>query len=74
MNTAYGKATISYLGDDEAIDEVVIYGDSNDKGFLLVRVLGDDMNPANMIQFMKALEKSDYKGEGLEQLGQLLKG
>lgn len=74
MNTSYGKATIKYLGDDDAIDEVIIYGDNDEKGFLLVRVLGDDMNPSKLIQFLQALEKSNYKGEGLEKVAELLKG
>lgn len=74
MNTSYGKATITYLGDDDAIDEVVIYGDNEDKGFLLVRILGDNMNPTKIAQFIQALQKSDYKGEGLEKIGALIKG
>src|SRR5690606_14041682 len=74
MNTSYGKGSVRYLGEDEAIDEVIIYGDNDDKGFLLVRVLGKDMNPAKLVQFIQALEKSDYKGEGLEQVGKFLKG
>ncbi|MCM4153291.1 DUF4252 domain-containing protein [Arenibacter sp. N53] len=74
MNTSFGKASVRYLGDDEAIDEVIIYGDSDDKGFMLVRVLGKNMNPAKLVQFMKAVEKSDYKGEGLGEIGNLLKG
>jgi len=74
MNTKYGKASVRYLGDDDAIDEVIIYGDSEDKGFMLVRVLGKNMNPAKLVQFMKAVEKSDYKGEGLGDIGNFLKG
>jgi hypothetical protein len=74
MNTSYGKASVKYLGEDDAIDEVIIYGDNDDKGFMLVRVLGKDMNPAKLVQFIQALEKSDYKGEGLEQVGKFLKG
>lgn len=74
MNTPYGKATIKYLGDDDAIDEVIIYGDSKEKGFVLVRVLGNDMNPAHLAKFLKAIEKSDYKGEGLDTIGEYLKG
>lgn len=74
MNTPYGKATIKYLGDEEAIDEVIIYGDNKEKGFALIRVLGDDMNPANMMQLLEAIQKSDYKGEGFGQLEELLKG
>lgn len=74
MNTPYGKATIKYLGDEDAIDEVIIYGDSDDKGFAVIRVLGNDMNPANIMQLMQAIQKSDYKGEGLGQLQDLFKG
>lgn len=74
INTSYGKATLKYLGDEDAIDEVVIYGDSDEKGFMLVRVLGDDMNPAHLLQFLRAIEKSDYKGEGLGEIGSFLKG
>ena len=73
MNTSFGKASVRYLGDDDAIDEVVIYGDSDDKGFMLVRVLGKNMNPSKLIEFLKAMEKSDYKGEGLGEIGKFIK-
>jgi len=53
---------------------VIIYGDSDDKGFAVIRVLGNDMNPANVVQLMQAIQKSDYKGEGLGQLQELFKG
>ncbi len=73
MRTSYGNATVNYMGDDDAIDEVVIYGDNDDKGFVLVRVLGKDMNPAKLVQFIQALQKSDYKGEGLGELQEFIK-
>ncbi len=73
MNTSYGKATIKYLGTEDAIDEVIIYGDSDEKGFALIRVLGNDMNPAHMVQLLQAIEKSDYDGEGLKDLGKLFR-
>ncbi|SHK29705.1 protein of unknown function [Maribacter aquivivus] len=74
INTAMGKATLQLKGDDDTIDELVIYGDNDEKGLILVRVLGDDMNPASFVQLIKAMEKSDFDGEGLEKLGDLLKG
>ena len=74
LNSSYGKGVIKYLGDDDAIDEVIIYGSSDDKGFALIRVLGDDMNPAHLVQLMQAIQKSDYKGEGLGEIGEFLKG
>lgn len=69
VNTSFGKGTISYLGEDDAIDEVIVYGYSDDKGFMLVRVLGDNMNPADLMQVIQAIEKSDFNGEQLKQLG-----
>ncbi|WP_136468049.1 DUF4252 domain-containing protein [Flagellimonas onchidii] len=74
INSQYGKGVIKYLGDENAIDEVIIYGDSKDKGFALVRVLGKDMNPAHIVQLIQAIQKSDYKGEGLGEIGEFLKG
>lgn len=73
MNTSMGKATIKYLGEDDAIDEVIVYGDSKEKGFVLVRVLGDDMNPANLGQLLKAIEKSDFDGDGFKKIGEFFK-
>lgn len=73
LNTSYGKGVIKYLGNDEEIDEVIIYGDNKDKGFMLIRVLGNKMNPANLVQFIQAIQKSDYKGEGLGEIGDFLK-
>lgn len=74
LNTSYGKGMIKYIGNDEEIDEVIIYGDNKDKGFMLVRVLGNKMKPANLIQFVQAIQKSDYKGEGLGEIGDFFKG
>ncbi|MRH99926.1 DUF4252 domain-containing protein [Kriegella sp. EG-1] len=73
LNFGAGKASVQYLGDDDAIDEVVIYGSSDDNGFALIRILGDNMNPAHLAQLLKALQKSNYKGEGLEQIVDFLK-
>ena len=74
LNTSYGKGVIKYMGNDEMIDEVIIYGDNDEKGFMLIRVLGNNMKPANLIQFIQAIQKSDYKGEGLQEIGSFLKG
>ena len=74
INSSYGKGVIKYLGEDDAIDEVIIYGDSKEQGFALVRVLGKNMNPAHIMQIMQAIQKSDYDGEGLGEIGKFLKG
>ena len=73
MNTSYGRATINYVGDEDAIDEVVVYGENEEKGFMLVRVLGDNMNPSKIAQFLQTLQKAKYKGEDLGQLSDFFK-
>lgn len=73
LNSSFGKGVVKYLGDENAIDEVVIYGSNDGKGFALIRILGDNMNPAHLVELVQALQKSSYKGEGLEHLGDLLK-
>ena len=74
LNSSYGKGVIKYSGDDDAIDEVIIYGSNNDKGFALIRVLGKNMNPAYILELMQAIQSSDFNGEGLGEIGQFLKG
>ncbi len=74
IKSQYGKGVVKYLGDENAIDEVIIYGASDEKGFALIRVLGKDMNPAHIVQLLQAIQKSDYKGEGLGEIGEFLKG
>ncbi|EKF56463.1 hypothetical protein I215_03033 [Galbibacter marinus] len=69
MNSGIHRGTIKYLGTDEAIDEVIIFGSSDDEGLALIRVLGKDMKPENMITLVKALENGSIDVSGLE--GQL---
>ncbi len=73
INTKEGKGVLKYLGEANAIDELILFGDSKEQGFILVRILGKNMNPAHAQIMMDAIRKSDFQGEGLEQLGQFLK-
>jgi len=74
LNSKFAKGVIKYTGEGDAIDEVVIYGASEDRGFALIRVLGKDMNPAHLMQLMQAVENADINGEGLRELSDLFQG
>ncbi len=74
LNSSYGKGVIKYLGDDDAIDEVIIYGSSKDKGFALVRVLGKNMNPAHLAELLQAIQSADFNTDNLGEIGAFLKG
>lgn len=73
IKTGEGRGVIKYLGTEELIHEVVIYGNSDAKGFALVRILGKNMKPAYMAKLLEVIQKSDYKGEGLGEIGEFLK-
>lgn len=53
------KFVVKYIGTDEEADEVIIFGNSKELGFGVVRVLGNDMNPTKMGTLVATLDKAD---------------
>ncbi len=49
-NSADGKIIVKYIGTDSSIDELIIFGSAKDKGFAIVRVLGNNMEPAKIMK------------------------
>lgn len=49
-NSTDGKIIVKYIGTDTTIDELIIFGSANDRGFAIVRVLGNNMEPAKIMQ------------------------
>ena len=72
LNSEFGKGSIQFTGDVDAIDEVIIFGDSQENGFALIRVLGNDMNPADFMRLLQSLDSSQM--EGLGDLSRFFKG
>ncbi|MBC9794821.1 DUF4252 domain-containing protein [Sinomicrobium weinanense] len=62
------RAVLKYTGNEGAIDEVIFFGTDNDRGFALVRILGNDMNPEKMVEFIKIIEKGDIDDDRLGEL------
>lgn len=71
MNMGKGSVSVNYLGEEDAIDEIVIFGSDNNKGFAVVRVIGENMNPSDILKIAQDL-KLDGESEQLKQLGGLL--
>ncbi|MGB0896520.1 MAG: DUF4252 domain-containing protein [Flavobacteriaceae bacterium] len=61
-------AIIKYLGEDEAIDEVVIFGNDNSQGFGIIRVIGNDMNPAHVLDLIEVVKQSKPDKEAFESI------
>lgn len=75
MKFGSGKegASVSYVGSDEHIDEFVFFANKKDVGFAVVRILGKDMNPTNIIAMISVLKQSNIDLEQLKPLQQLIK-
>lgn len=58
-NSTDGKFVVKFLGDVDSIDELIIFGNATDKGFLIARILGDDMNAGKLMSLRSVLEKAD---------------
>lgn len=75
MSFGSGKdgASISYVGTDDNIEEFVVFANKKESGFAVVRVLGKNMNPNNIMTLMSVLRESKIDMEQLKPLQQLIK-
>lgn len=65
------KAALYFTGEEDAIDEMIVYGYDDAKGLGVARVLGEDMDPAKIMELMKSLDKDDINVGGIEELSQI---
>ncbi|WP_269223536.1 DUF4252 domain-containing protein [Flavobacterium sp. IMCC34518] len=75
MKFGSGKegASVSYVGSDDHINEFVFFANKKDAGFAVVRVLGKDMNPTNIMNMISVLQESKIDLEQLKPLQELIK-
>lgn len=75
MKFGSGKqsASISYVGSDEHIEEFVLFANRKETGFAVIRVLGKDMNPTNIMTMLSVLKESKIDLEQLKPLQEFIK-
>jgi hypothetical protein len=61
-------ASIYFVGDDDHINEFVLFANKKENGFAVVRVLGKDMNPMNIMNIINLMQKADINLEQLKPL------
>lgn len=72
-NNEEGKIIIKYLGSETKIDELIVFGNANDQGFGIVRVLGKNMQPDKIITLVNALQKADIDEDQLKGIAEFFK-
>ncbi|MEO5775826.1 MAG: DUF4252 domain-containing protein [Flavobacterium sp.] len=75
MKVGSGKdgASVSFVGDENHINEFVLFAKRKENGFAVVRILGNDMNPNNIINMISLLKSSNVNMEQLKPLQGLIK-
>ena len=64
-------ATLKYLGEEDAINEIIVFASDDEKGFALFRLLGDNMRPEQIIKLMDSIEKGNIDVSKLSSIGGL---
>jgi len=72
-NSTDGKFVIKYLGDEDSIDELIVFGNANDKGFAIIRVLGDDMSAQKVVKLYSAVDASNINESQITQFTEFFK-
>ena len=68
------RLEVYYTGDEEAVDEIIVYGFDVNKGLGMARILGDNMNPSDILVLIKSLEKGDIDMDGLKGITTMFTG
>ena len=59
-NITDGKFVVKIVGDPDSLDELILFGNANDRGFAIVRILGDDMNAGHLVELVMSLKDADF--------------
>lgn len=75
MKVGSGKdaASISFVGDEDHINEFILFAKKKENGFAVVRILGNDMNPNNIMDMLSILKSSNIDMDQLKPLESLVK-
>ena len=72
-NSTEGKFVVKFLGEIDNIDELVIFGNANNKGFMIARILGDDMNAGKLMSLQSVLQNAKFDDTNLNGLTDFFK-
>ncbi|MEL0457103.1 DUF4252 domain-containing protein [Flavobacteriaceae bacterium SZ-1-7] len=67
------KIQVKYIGTDDEADEVILFGNSKELGFAIVRILGDDMSPDKMITLINAMQNANLEEAQIERITNFFK-
>lgn len=64
-NSTDGRFMVKFIGEVDNVDELILFGNANDKGFVVARVLGNDMNAGKLMSLQSVLKDMDFENANL---------
>tara|TARA_R100000935_G_scaffold42923_1_gene65234 strand:+ start:55580 stop:56131 length:552 start_codon:yes stop_codon:yes gene_type:complete len=71
MGSNKSGATLKYTGEEEAIDELIVFASDSEKGFAIFRLIGDNMEPDNLLKLMNSIDRGDIDPSQLKSIGNM---
>ncbi len=72
-NSVDGRFMVMFIGEVDNVDELILFGNANDKGFVVARVLGDDMNAGKIMSLQSVLKDMDFENANLKGITDFIK-
>ena len=72
-NSTDGRFVVKFLGEVDNVDELIIFGNANNKGFMIARILGDDMNAGRLMSLQSVLKNAKFEDTNLTGLTDFFK-
>ncbi|RZJ30176.1 MAG: DUF4252 domain-containing protein [Flavobacterium sp.] len=75
MKFGQGKdgGSLSFVGDENHIDEFILFANRKENGFAVVRILGKDMSPTSVFTMMSMLKSANIDQAQLKPLTDIIK-
>ena len=73
FNVEENQIVLKYKGEEDAIDEIIVFGSSDNKGLGIARLIGNNMDPEKMVALAKSFDKGDIDVSQFAQIGNLFK-
>lgn len=67
-NVKDGKFMIKFLGDPESLDELILFGYAKDRGFAIIRILGNDMSANQLVNLVSVIQEQGVSDQDFSEL------
>lgn len=72
-NSVDGRFKVMFIGEVDNVDELILFGNSDDKGFVVARILGDDMNAGKIMSLQSVLKDMNFENANLKGITDFIK-